>query len=176
MASTSLLHNLAPFVILIGIAVLFKAWLGRPSGPTIDVRSAPLMTHMERRTIAFIEAALPWARIHAQVSMGAILAPRKGLNRSRATSVRNRFSSKRVDFVVEDRGSGKVIMLIELDDRSHRPELDARRDRMMAAAGYATLRLPASEQPTRESVHRHIRHAFEQQPELLPRELRHGTG
>lgn len=87
--------------------------------------------------------------------------------------MRNRFSSKRVDYVVEDRASGKVVMLIELDDRYHRPDQDARRDRMMAAAGYATLRLPASEQPTRESVHRHIRHAFEQQAELLPKEIRH---
>jgi hypothetical protein len=175
MGNASLLHNLVPFLILIGLAVLLKAWLGRPSGPTLDVRPAPLMTNIERRTIAYIESALPWARIHAQVSMGAILAPKKGLNRSQATTVRNRFSSRRVDFVVEDRGSGKVIMLIELDDRSHRPEQDARRDRMMAAAGYATLRLPASEQPTRESVHRRIRKAFEQQPELLPKEVWHGA-
>lgn len=175
MANASLLHSLLPLLILIGIAVALKAWLAGPSGPTLDVRPAPLMTNIERRTIAYIEAALPWARIHAQVSMGAILAPKKGLNRSRATSVRNRFSSKRVDFVVEDRGTGKVVMLIELDDRYHRPDQDARRDRMMAAAGYATLRLPASEQPTRESVHRHIRHAFDQQPELLPREVRNGN-
>jgi hypothetical protein len=175
MANASLLHSIVPFLILFGIAILLKAWVGRPSGPTLDVRPAPLMTNIERRTIAYIESAVPWARVHAQVSMGAILAPKKGLNRSQATTVRNRFSSKRVDFVVEDRGSGKVIILIELDDRSHRPEQDARRDRMMAAAGYATLRLPASEQPTRESVHRHIRKAFEQQPELLPKEVWHGA-
>jgi hypothetical protein len=175
MADTYLLRSVVPFLILIGVAVLLKAWLARPSGPTLDVRPAPLMTNVERRTIAYIESALPWARIHAQVSMGAILAPKKGLNRSQATTVRNRFSSKRIDFVVEDRGTGKVVMLIELDDRSHRPEQDARRDRMMAAAGYATLRLPASEQPTREGVHRHIRNAFDQQPELLPREVWHGA-
>ncbi|MGE4404298.1 DUF2726 domain-containing protein [Pseudomonas sp.] len=166
---------LVPMLILIGLAMVLKAWFGRPSGPTLDVRPVPLMTNIERRTMTYIEAAMPWARIHAQVSMGAILAPKKGLNRSKATTVRNRFSSKRVDYVVEDRASGKIVMLIELDDRYHRPDQDARRDRMMAAAGYATLRLPGSEQPTRESVHRHIRHAFEQQPELLPRELRHGA-
>lgn len=174
MASSSVLHSLAPLLIVAGLAVLFKAWLSRPSGPTLDVRPAPLMTNMERRTITYLEAALPWARIHAQVSMGAILAPKKGLSRPQATTVRNRFSSKRVDFVVEDKGTGKVVLLIELDDRYHRPEQDAQRDRMMAAAGYATLRLPASEQPTRESVHRHLRHAFEQQPELLPWQVRYG--
>jgi len=174
MASSNLLHSFAPILVVVVLAVLLKAWLGRSSGPTLDVRPAPLMSNMERRTITYLEAALPWARIHAQVSMGAILAPRKGLSRSRATTVRNRFSSKRVDFVVEDKGTGKVILLIELDDRYHRPEQDARRDRMMAAAGYATLRLPASEPPTRESVHRHLRNAFEQQPELLLWQVRYG--
>ncbi|MFC0205310.1 DUF2726 domain-containing protein [Novosphingobium soli] len=175
MASSSLVGMMVPLLILIGLVALLKGFLARPSGPTLDVRPVPLMTNIERRTMTYIEGALPWARIHAQVSMGAILAPRKGLNRSQSTTVRNRFSSKRVDYVVEDRASGKVVLLIELDDRYHRPDQDARRDRMMAAAGYATLRLPGSEQPTRESVHRHIRHAFEQQPELLPRELRHGS-
>lgn len=175
MDSSSIFHSLAPFLIVAGLAVLLKAWFSRPSGPTLDVRPAPLMSNIERRTITYLEAALPWARIHAQVSMGAILAPRKGLSRSQATTVRNRFSSKRVDFVVEDKATGKVVLLIELDDRYHRPEQDARRDRMTAAAGYATLRLPASEQPTRESVHRHLRHAFEQQPEILPREVRNGA-
>ncbi|WP_159983012.1 MULTISPECIES: DUF2726 domain-containing protein [unclassified Novosphingobium] len=174
MASSSVLHILPPLLIVVVLAVLIKEWLGRPSGPTLDVRAAQLMTNMERRTITYLEAALPWARIHAQVSMGAILAPKKGLSRSQATTVRNRFSSKRVDFVVEDKGTGKVVLLIELDDRYHRPEQDAQRDRMMAAAGYATLRLPASEQPTRESVHRHLRRAFEQQPELLPWQVRYG--
>jgi len=93
MVDTYLLRSVVPFLILIGFAVLLKAWLARPSGPTLDVRPAPLMTNVERRTIAYIESALPWARIHAQVSMGAILAPKKGLNRSQATTVRNRFSS-----------------------------------------------------------------------------------
>jgi hypothetical protein len=64
MANASLLHNLMPFVLIIGVAVLLKAWLGgRPSGPTLDVRPAPLMTNVERRTIAYIESALPRARV-----------------------------------------------------------------------------------------------------------------
>jgi hypothetical protein len=169
MANGNVLQSLLPILMVLGFALLVKAWLGRRrSGPTLDVRPAPLMTPMERMTLALIEETLPWARIHAQVSMGAILRPKKGLNRSQATSVRNRFSSKRVDYVVEDRQTGRVVLLIELDDRYHRADLDARRDRMMAAAGYATLRLPATEQPTRESVQRHIRHAFDQQPGLLP--------
>ena len=130
------------------------------------ITSKPLMTPIERRTIRFIELAMPGTRIHAQVSMGAILKPKKGLDRSKATTTRNRFSSKRIDYVVEDRSSGRVVMLIELDDRSHNQAADAKRDRMTAAAGYVTVRLPRHEKPTKESVERHIMNAFADNPQL----------
>lgn len=130
------------------------------------VAAAPLMTSMEQRTIEHIENALPWARVHAQVSMGAILKPVRGLNRSKATSVRNRFSSKRVDYVIEHRATGRVVLLIELDDRTHNRAADAARDRITAAAGYVTLRLPAGERPTAQDVEQRIRNAFQQHPQL----------
>ena len=132
------------------------------------VTAKPLMTAMERRTIAYIETALPGTRIHAQVSMGAIVKPKKGLDRSKATTIRNRFSSNCIDYVVEDRSSGHIVMLIELDDRSHNEAADAKRDRMTAAAGYVTVRLPGHEKPTQESVDRHIRNAFAGNPQHQP--------
>lgn len=166
MGSANLLHSLLPLVAILGVVLVLKGLLGGFGTATLPVRPMPLMTPTERRTLDYIEAALPWARIHAQVSMGAIMAPKAGLNRSKAATVRNRFSSKRIDYVVEDRDDGTVVMLIELDDRSHRHDQDARRDRMTRAAGYFTLRLPASEKPTAQSVRRHLAAAFEQQPQL----------
>ena len=130
------------------------------------VTAAPLMTPMEQRTIDHIETALPWARVHAQVSMGALLKPVRGLNRSKSTTVRNRFSSKRVDYVIEHRGTGRVVLLIELDDRTHNRAADAARDRITAAAGYITLRLPAGERPSADNVRQRIRSAFLQHPQL----------
>ncbi|WP_103727489.1 hypothetical protein [Novosphingobium sp. HII-3] len=90
MANSSLIGMMVPLLILVGIALLLKTALARPSGPTLDVRPVPLMTNIERRTMAYNGAALPWARIHAQVSMGAILAPKKGLNRTRAGTAKSR--------------------------------------------------------------------------------------
>lgn len=107
----------------------------------LPVRASPLMTKRERIVCEMIERAVPTARVHAQVSMGAILRPKAGLDRSRSTSVRNRFSSKRVDFVLEDRASGEIIAIIELDDHTHNRSADRQRDRITACAGYITIRL-----------------------------------
>ncbi|VWX51096.1 DUF2726 domain-containing protein [Novosphingobium sp. 9U] len=171
--TSNLLQLVLPVLALFGVVLLLKGLLGSFTGPTVSVRPMPLMTPAERKTIGYIEQILPWARIHAQVSMGAILAPRKGLNRSQAATVRNRFSSKRIDYVVEHRRSGRIVMLIELDDRTHRPDQDARRDKMTASAGFATLRLPAEEHPTLHSVKYHINRAFAQRPDLMPSGVAH---
>ena len=162
--SSTLIAIVLGLIALACFAQLFKGVGLIASAPPVTAK--PLMTAIERRTIRFIELAMPGTRIHAQVSMGVVLKPKKGLDRSKATTIRNRFSSKRIDYVVEDRSSGRVVMLIELDDRSHNQAADAKRDRMTAAAGYVTVRLPASERPTQESVDRHIRNALMANPEM----------
>lgn len=129
-------------IALIAIAVFVVMLMSTRKGiGSLPVRAAPLMTKRERIVCEMIERAVPHARIHAQVSMGAILRPATGLDRSRSTSVRNRFSSKRVDFVLEDRASGEIIAIVELDDRTHNRTADRQRDRMTARAGYLTIRL-----------------------------------
>lgn len=57
--------------------------------------------------------------------------------------MRNRFSQKIVDFVIEDRATGGILALVELDDRSHDALRDRQRDAMTASAGYRTIRLAA---------------------------------
>ena len=100
------------FLVLAVLAVALLRLLGGRSGiGRLPVRPRELMTKRERIVCGFIEQAIPSARVHAQVSMGAILQPARGLDRSRATSVRNRFSSKRVDFLLEDRASGDIIAI-----------------------------------------------------------------
>lgn len=166
MDNASLYRNLLPILVIVLLAGIAKTLLKRRGVLPTNVRPRPLMTPIERRTLTYIEMAIPWARVHAQVSLGAILAPQKGLDRSRSTTVRNRFSSKRVDYVVEEKSTGRIVLLIELDDRTHNSRSDAQRDRMTAAAGYSTLRLPAGEKPSVESVRRHIRNVFDAHPDL----------
>jgi len=147
--------------LLLAIVVVAARLLGSGKGiGGLPVEARALMTDMERRTIGYIEAAIPNARVHAQVSMGALLRPKSGLDNSTRMRTLNRFTSRRVDFVVEDRASGRIMLLIELDDRTHNAGKDRDRDRLTARAGYTTVRLPASERPTAESVRRHIGNAF----------------
>ena len=126
----------------------------------LKVRPKPLMTPAERRVCLMIERAMPGARVHSQVSMGAIMNPAKGLSKSEWWTTFNKFSSKRVDFVVEDPHSGRIILLVELDDRSHDRRSDTDRDALTRHAGYTTVRLPAGERPTQTSVERHIEAAL----------------
>ena len=148
-------------IVLLAIVVVAAQLLGGGLGiGGLPVEARALMTDMERRTIGYIEAAIPTARVHAQVSMGALLRPKPGLDNSTRLRTLNRFTSRRVDFVIEDRATGRIMLLIELDDRTHNAGKDRDRDRLTASAGYTTVRLPASERPTAESVRRHIRNAF----------------
>ena len=161
-------HAFAPILVVLG-AIVFVGLLinGLSAGRgAANVVARPLLTKIERETIGYIEAAVPHARVHAQVSMGALLRSKPGLTRSNTTATRNRFSSKRVDYVLESRADGSIIALVELDDRTHDAQADAVRDRMTASAGYLTIRLPASERPTMVNVADRIRAAL--QPPALP--------
>ncbi|MET0602621.1 MAG: DUF2726 domain-containing protein [Baekduia sp.] len=116
------------------------------------VRAKPLMTRVEREVLGHLEAAAPWCRVHAQVCLGALLQPSKWLPRGTRARARYAYASKIVDFVLEDRRTGEVVALVELDDRFHHFGRDTERDRLTRRAGYLTIRLPASEYPTRTAV------------------------
>ena len=116
------------------------------------VQRKQLMTRVEREVIGHLEAAAPWCRVHAQVCLGALLEPSRWLPRGTRTRLRYSYASKIVDFVLEDRRTGEVVALVELDDRYHNFGRDAARDRLTSRAGYLTIRLPASEYPTRTNV------------------------
>ena len=105
---------IATFAILNGLP---KRQLSR-----LKVRPKPLMTPAERRVCLMIERAMPGARVHSQVSMGAIMNPAKGLSKSEWWTTFNKFSSKRVDFVVEDPHSGRIILLVEAAAQTDRVE------------------------------------------------------
>jgi len=161
------LHKLIIVIVLGGIELVslkkLLEHLGVTSADAPSVRASDLMTNAERRVIGYIEQALPHARIHAQVSMGALMQPARGLDKRSSMIARNRFSSKRVDFVAEDRSTGAIIAIIELDDWSHNAANDRWRDSLTCRAGYKTIRLPAGERPTAHSVRERIRQALKLQ-------------
>lgn len=74
-----------------------------------------------------------------QVSMGAVMDVKPGIENKRRLALRNRFDRKIIDFVIAD-AEGKARLLIELDDSSHVSSRDRDRDTLTGQAGYQTLR------------------------------------
>ena len=138
-----------PIGIIIFIVCVFAllALLRGIGGPPAPV-AKPFLTKREQAMLFALEQILPMHRIHAQVSMGALLAAPRRAGRTFNPADRNAFSQKIVDFVIVDPTVGKVIALVELDDRSHDAAKDRKRDAMTAGAGYKTIRIPASARPT----------------------------
>jgi hypothetical protein len=142
---------IAVVVVLLTGSVLTMTLKGS-GGKTLPVVPRRLLTQRERDVLLLIEAAVPQCRVHAQVGMGGLLECRKGLRVKHRISVRNQFDRKRVDFVLEERSSGDVLALVELDDASHNDAKDRARDKITKAAGYRTIRLRAGKRLDQTSV------------------------
>ncbi|MBN2974130.1 DUF2726 domain-containing protein [Sphingomonas sp. NPDC019816] len=141
-------------VFLIVCAVIILALVksaAAPSGPPAPVAKR-FLTDRELAMLAAIERALPAHRIHAQVAMGALLQVPRRLGRKVSPADRNSFSQKIIDFVVQDRETGTIVALIEVDDYTHNAATDAKRDAMTSGAGYTTIRIAAKTKPTLANV------------------------
>ena len=57
-----------------------------------------------------------------------------------------------VDPLLQDRASGEIRVLVELNHRTHNASKDRDRDRVTAAGGYPAVRLSARARPTRASM------------------------
>ena len=66
--------------------------------------------------------------------------------------LRGMFAQKFVDFVAQDRKTGAIVAIIELDDRTHKADKDARRDAMLASAGYKTVRWQSKAKPDTAAI------------------------
>lgn len=155
----SVLYALAAIIAVLILVML--AYIASTRAGRMRLVAKPIMTPIERETFGYIQAAVPQLRVYAQVAMGALLKPEPGMSRQEATRLRNRFSQKIVDYVIEDPSSGEVIALVELDDRSHSADRDRARDTMTAAAGYFTIRLPSTERPTLQNVRSRVSDGLE---------------
>lgn len=129
-------------VVLFVIVVLGALSLLMPGkrGGIPHVQAKPLMTDAEISFWKMLRAAAAPLLVAPQVAMGALLRTGGGLDNRERRSTRNRFDRKIIDFVLID-DSGKVKLIVELDDKTHDKARDAFRDAMIAKAGYKTVRL-----------------------------------
>jgi Protein of unknown function (DUF2726) len=150
--------NLAALAALIALTLaLFllrsrKSWLAR-------IQRKALLTSNETEFFQRLQRALPSYHVFPQVSFAALLTDDGRLSAKARWSVRAKFDRKIADFVICERGSLKVVALIELDDRTHSSSSDRKRDAITKAAGYQTIRFQSKQKPTEAEIAALFRHA-----------------
>lgn len=151
-------------ILLLAVLVVVAALIFKKSSQSREpvlYRKKRLLTPNETEFFHRLCKALPDYHVFPQVSMGALMSPASGVSKQDYLPVRNRFASKIVDFVVADAELNPVA-LVELDDRTHSADKDARRDAMTGAAGYPTLRYPSRAKPELEVIRRDVARARKQ--------------
>jgi len=157
------MKDMIPWLMMLGGAILILKFLkpliegggnnaGSLFGKRVLVRRKGFITRVEAETLRHIEQLFPHLRVHCQVAMSALIAPAQGLSSKERLWTHRRYGQKVVDFVLQDRASGKIIVLVELDDHTHNAGKDRERDKITGAGGYPTIRLTAKTRPTRSSV------------------------
>ena len=134
---------------LIAVAGLIVAANQSKQG-TARFKAKKLLTTNEMEFLARLESAVPEFRFHAQVAMGALIEPAVSQKQDSKTfwRLRGMFSQKIVDYVAQSRATGEIVAIIELDDKTHNAEKDAKRDAMVSSAGYRTVRWHSAKKPT----------------------------
>ncbi|MGN5048525.1 DUF2726 domain-containing protein [Aeromonas sp. 23P] len=152
---SSLIILIAIFVIvLIALSFVNKAKGG--SGDEKLYKQKALLTANEIEFFNRLTQALPDHYIFPQVSLGALLQPNvSGKDRKKFHSIRGTFAQKISDFVICTRDI-KVIAIVELDDKTHNSEKDAKRDAMIEQAGYRVIRWNSKTKPTLDEIRQRI--------------------
>lgn len=128
-------------------------------------KKAEFLSANELECYDLLRQAVPDMVVAPQVAMGALIEVAPGLTPSERAAAQNKFSRKIVDFVLLAGASLRPVILIELDDASHRPARDAERDAITVQAGYRTVRL----RNPRRLTHPEIRQALGLAAPLAPK-------
>jgi hypothetical protein len=141
--------SLVVFIILVIVAVsaVVKLTEGGKAG---GYKQGKLMTDNELEFFGRLVAALPDHFIFPQVAMSALLQP-SSTDRKQANIDRLRIAQQRVDYVVCDM-RGKVVVVVELDDRTHSQAKDQVRDARCNQAGIRTVRFQSKNKPTADVI------------------------
>lgn len=141
---------------ILGLALVVfrsgKSWLAH-------IQRKPLLTANEKEFFFRLQKALPAYRVFPQVAFGAFMTDDGRLSQNARWSVRSRFDRKIADFVICERGSFRIVALVELDDSTHVAAADRKRDALTRAAGYQTIRFQSRQKPTLAEIAALFQHA-----------------
>jgi hypothetical protein len=117
-------------------------------------KAKKLMTDNEFEFFKRLVQALPEYYVFPQVAMNAVLQA-NGNDRKENYGIRNTFSQKVIDYVIYNQ-QGKIVAIIELDDKTHNKEKDEKRDAMLHQAGYKTVRFQSKNKPNTEDIRKQV--------------------
>ncbi|MDX1497461.1 MAG: DUF2726 domain-containing protein, partial [Salinisphaeraceae bacterium] len=138
------------FLVIACVAVLIlKNGLPAASDYPYRIKSNSLLTKAERSFDGVLLQALDATEVlFAQVRVADVIAPVKGLSRSRRQTALNKITRKHFDFVICDANTLAVKLVIELDDASHKAPERRKRDHFLdescKAAGLPLLHVRAA--------------------------------
>lgn len=140
---------LAFLIILVAAAIIAYVLISsRPQAPAYRKRA--VMTPNEVEFHGRLVRALAGLHVCPQVAMHALIEPTSLHGQTRLRDFR-RVSQKIVDFTVFD-AQWAIVLVIELDDRTHIASRDAIRDSYMSAAGIQTLRYQSRAKPSEAQI------------------------
>jgi hypothetical protein len=137
------------------VLLLFRGhepWLAR-------LRRKPLLTANEAEFFYRLQRALPSFHVFPQVSFAAFLTDDGQLSKNAQWAVRAKFDRKIADFVICERGTLKIVAVVELDDRMHDAKADRQRDAITKAVGYQTIRYQSRQKPSEAEIAALFQHA-----------------
>ena len=135
-------------LLIMAVIVGILSYIARTRKPSSGISKKPILTANEIEFFYRLSRALPDYHVFPQVAFGAIL---KATGKDRY-SARGIFSQKIADYVVCERDTMNILAIIELDDRTHNAEKDAKRDRILASAGYRTIRFNSKKKPNEAEI------------------------
>jgi len=146
-------------IVAIVFAVIFFTSKNKAAEPVVEQEVTPkyqykqkaLMTENEFEFFNRLVQALPNYYVFPQVSMGAVL---QGDGPNKMAS-RGTFAQKIIDYTICNK-QGKIIAIIELDDKTHVKEKDEKRDNMLTQVGYRTIRFNSKSKPSIEEIKKAI--------------------
>jgi hypothetical protein len=113
-------------------------------------RRQPVMTANEREFYGRLAAACPDCQIWPQVPILALVRPDAKTGTRAFWLAFRAVSNTRVDWVIAR--DMEVLAIVELDDRSHDPRKDARRDQVLRSCGYRVVRFSSHRRPTPQQI------------------------
>ncbi len=148
-----ILEQLLPLIGILIVAaialVLLKAFLAsKKAGVGFPFSAIPhLFTPAERSFLGVLDQVIDSEyRVFGKVRAADVMSVTKGMDRSEWQKAFNRIQSKHFDFVICRASDSAILLLIELDDKSHKKTKRVDRDQFIEkateASGIPLLRIP----------------------------------